>query len=64
MCWLRTCRSPAVYRQSEIKEGAEGVELDRSTLADWVGGANRTLRPLIDELKKYVPGALEKLHGD
>jgi transposase len=51
-----------LYRQSEIY-AREGVELDRSTLADWVGGASRTLRPLIDELKKYVLSA-EKLHGD
>jgi len=51
-----------LYRQSEIY-GREGVELDRSTLADWVGGASRTLQPLVDALKKYVLGA-EKLHGD
>jgi transposase len=31
-----------LYRQSEIYE-REGVELDRSTLADWVGGVSRTL---------------------
>src|ERR1700749_2045953 len=51
-----------LYRQSEIY-AREGVELDRSTLADWVGGASRTLRPLVDELKKYVLSA-GKLHGD
>jgi transposase len=51
-----------LYRQSGIYE-REGVELDRSTLADWVGGASRTLRPLADALKKYVLSA-EKLHGD
>jgi transposase len=51
-----------LYRQSEIYE-REGVELDRSTLADWVGGASRTLRPLVDALQKYVLSA-EKLHGD
>jgi transposase len=51
-----------LYRQSEIY-AREGVELDRSTLADWVGGASRTLQPLVDALKKYVLGA-EKLHGD
>ncbi len=51
-----------LYRQSEIY-AREGVELDRSTLADWVGGASRTLRPLVDELRKYVLSA-EKLHGD
>jgi transposase len=51
-----------LYRQAEIY-AREGVDLDRSTLADWVGGVSRTLRPLVDELKKYVMGA-EKLHGD
>jgi transposase len=51
-----------LYRQAEIY-AREGVELDRSTLADWVGGASRTLRPLVDVLKKYVLSA-EKLHGD
>jgi hypothetical protein len=51
-----------LYRQSEIYE-REGVELDRSTLADWVGGANRMLEPLVDALRKYVVRA-SKLHGD
>jgi transposase len=51
-----------LYRQSEIYQ-REGVELDRSTLADWVGGASRTLQPLVDAVNKYVLGA-EKLHGD
>jgi transposase len=51
-----------LYRQAEIYQ-REGVELDRSTLADWVGGASRTLQPLVEALKKYVLGA-EKLHGD
>jgi transposase len=51
-----------LYRQSEIYR-REGVELDRSTLADWVGGASRTLQPLVDAVKKYVLDA-EKLHGD
>jgi transposase len=51
-----------LYRQSEIYE-REGVELDRSTLADWVGGASRTLEPLVDTLRRYVLDAT-KLHGD
>jgi transposase len=51
-----------LYRQSEIYE-REGVELDRSTLADWVGGASRTLEPLVDALRQYVVDAT-KLHGD
>jgi len=51
-----------LYRQSEIYE-REGVELDRSTLADWVGGASHTLEPLVDALRKYVLAG-NKLHGD
>ncbi len=51
-----------LYRQSEIY-AREGVELDRSTLAGWVGGASRTLEPLVDALCHYVLDA-EKLHGD
>jgi len=51
-----------LYRQAEIYR-REGVDLDRSTLADWVGGASRTLQPLVESLKKYVLGG-EKLHGD
>src|SRR5580692_362750 len=51
-----------LYRQVEIYQRA-GVDLDRSTLADWAGGVSRTLKPLVDALKKYVL-ASEKLHGD
>jgi transposase len=51
-----------LYRQSQIYE-REGVELDRSTLADWVGGASNLVEPLIDALGKYVKEA-EKLHAD
>lgn len=51
-----------LYRQSEIYE-REGVELDRSTLADWVGGASRVLAPLVEALKRYVLDT-NKLHGD
>jgi transposase len=51
-----------LYRQSEIYE-REGVELDRSTLADWVGGTSRVLAPLVEAVKRYVLSA-GKLHGD
>lgn len=51
-----------LYRQSEIFE-REGVELSRSTLADWVGGATKTLAPLVTAVQRYVLSA-EKLHGD
>lgn len=51
-----------LYRQSEIY-GREGIDLDRSTLAGWVGGVSRTLAPLVEELRRYVMSA-GKLHGD
>lgn len=51
-----------LYRQAEIFSRL-GVDLSRSTLADWVGGASRTLAPLVAAIRKYVLNA-EKLHGD
>ena len=51
-----------LYRQSEIY-AREGVELSRSTLADWVGGASKLLDPLVQSLANYVKGAT-KLHAD
>jgi transposase len=51
-----------LYRQAEIYERS-GLDLDRSTLADWVGGASRLLAPLVDALRRYVLAA-SKLHAD
>jgi transposase len=51
-----------LYRQSEIY-AREGVELSRSTLADWVGGASSLLRPLVNALAGYVRSG-SKLHAD
>jgi transposase len=51
-----------LYRQSQIY-AREGLDLDRSTLADWVGGASALLEPLVASLGRYVMGA-KKLHGD
>jgi transposase len=51
-----------LYRQSEIY-AREGVDLDRSTLAKWVGETSRLLAPLVESLRRYVLAA-EKLHGD
>jgi len=51
-----------LYRQSGIYARA-GVELDRSTLAGWVGGASRILEPLVDAIRQYVLDAT-KLHAD
>jgi transposase len=51
-----------LYRQSQIFK-REGIDLDRSTLADWVGGASRAMAPLVDAVKKYVLSGV-KVHGD
>jgi transposase len=51
-----------LYRQSEIY-AREGVDLDRSTLADWVGAASHLLSPLVDRLRGHVLAA-SKLHAD
>jgi transposase len=49
-----------LYRQSEIY-AREGVELERSTLADWVGSSSKLLEPLHEALRKYVMST-RKLH--
>ena len=51
-----------LYRQSEIY-ARDGVELERSTLADWVGKSAQLLTPLVEALKDYVLSA-DKLHAD
>jgi transposase len=51
-----------LYRQSAIY-AREGVDLPRSTLAEWVGGAHHLLRPLVAALRRYVLDTA-KLHGD
>jgi transposase len=51
-----------LHRQSEIY-AREGVELERSTLADWVGSASKLLEPLNEALRKHVMSAA-KLHAD
>ncbi|HAX41787.1 MAG TPA: IS66 family transposase [Solibacterales bacterium] len=51
-----------LYRQSEIY-ARSGIELERSTLAGWVGGASRVLAPLVEAVKRHVLDTA-KLHGD
>jgi len=41
----------------------EGIALDVSTLADWVGAAAATLRPLVVEIQLHVL-ATERIHAD
>jgi transposase len=40
-----------LYRQAEIY-AREGVELERSTLADWVGATSELLAPLNEALRR------------
>jgi len=56
------CDHLPLYRQSAIY-ARSGVDLDRSTLADWVGQAGHLLSPLIDALRTYVLSAT-KVHAD
>ena len=51
-----------LYRQAQIY-AREGVELDRSTLADWVGATSALLAPLLEALAKHVLSAYV-LHAD
>jgi transposase len=56
------CDHVPLYRQSQIF-ARQGVELDRSTLANWVGGAAWWLEPLRDRLAAHV-FASAKLFAD
>jgi transposase len=56
------CDHLPLYRQSEIY-ARSSVELERSTLADWVGQCSALLAPLVGSLGKYVLNAT-KLHAD
>jgi len=56
------CDHLPLYRQSEMY-ARQDVELERSTLADWVGGSAHLLQPLVEALRRYVMAA-SKLHAD
>ena len=51
-----------LYRQSEIF-AREGIDLDRSTLAGWVGAASALLAPLVDTIREHVLAG-KKIHAD
>jgi transposase len=51
-----------LYRQSEIY-AREGIDLDRSTLAGWVGATSELLAPLVEAVRDHVMAA-SKLHAD
>lgn len=56
------CDHIPLYRQSQIY-ARSGVELDRATLAEWVGSVGALVDPLLGALSKYVMSAY-KLHAD
>ena len=56
------CDHLPLYRQSQIY-AREGIDLDRSTLADWVGGASALLDPLVRAIGRYALTTY-KIHGD
>ena len=47
------CDHLPLYRQSQIY-AREGIDLERSTLADWVGKATALLKPLADAIGRHV----------
>jgi transposase len=56
------CDHLPLYRQAEIYS-RDGVELDRPTMAECVGGCSRLLQPLVEALRLHVMSAT-KLHTD
>src|SRR5271166_5549564 len=56
------CDHLPLYRQSEIY-AREGIDLDRSTLADWVGQSAALVAPLVAAINRYVLAA-NKVHAD
>jgi transposase len=56
------CDHTPLNRQSEIY-AREGVDLDRSTLAGWVGASAALLDPLVEAVRHHVCAAT-RLHAD
>ena len=51
-----------LYRQSEIY-ARQGVDLERSTMAGWIGAISELVQPLVDEIGRYVVNG-KKVHAD
>ncbi|MHB8392456.1 MAG: IS66 family transposase [Acidobacteriaceae bacterium] len=56
------CDHLPLYRQSEIY-ARDGVDIDRSTMAEWVGKMSFLLEPLAEEMARHVRAG-EALHAD
>ena len=51
-----------LYRQSEIY-ARQGIDLERSTMAGWIGAISELVQPLVDEVGRYVVAGT-KIHAD
>jgi hypothetical protein len=56
------CDHLPLYRQSQIY-ARQGIDLDRSTLADWVGSASALVEPLVAAIGRHVLST-DKVHAD
>lgn len=56
------CDHLTLYCQAEIY-ARDGIDLARSTLADWVGQTARLMRPLVDAVGAHVM-VTERVHAD
>jgi hypothetical protein len=56
------CDHQPLYRQAAIY-ARNGIDLDRSTLADWVGQTARLMRPLVEAVGAHVMSAT-RVHAD
>ena len=56
------CDHLPLYRQAEIY-ARDGIDLERSTLADWVGQTATLMRPLVEAVGAHVMAA-ERVHAD
>ena len=57
------CNHLPYYRQSEIYEREENIELSRSTMASWGGQCSRLLDIVVNEIKKEIFNS-SHIHGD
>jgi transposase len=60
--WSKYCLHLPLNRQSAAY-AREGIELDVSTLADWVGACAATLMPMVETIRAHVFAA-ERIHAD
>ena len=56
------CDHLPLYRQAEIYARNQ-IDLDRSTLADWVGQTARLMRPLVEAIGAHAMAA-DRMHAD